>query len=67
LLGFGLWQIPQLSLVVELSFVLLGAWLYWRAASQVANEQQRGKRAATISAALIAVFGALTLWLDFSA
>lgn len=66
-LGFGLWRFPQVSLVVELALVLIGTWLYWRAASQVANAQQRGKRAATICSALIAIFGALILWLDFSA
>jgi hypothetical protein len=66
-LGFGLWRVPQASLVVELALVLIGAWLYWIAASRVANEQRRGKSAAMISAALIAVFGTLTLWLDFSA
>jgi membrane-bound metal-dependent hydrolase YbcI (DUF457 family) len=65
-LGFGLWRIPQVSLLVELALVSIGAWLYWRAASRVADEQQRGKRAATISAVLIAVFGVLILWLDFS-
>ena len=42
-LGFGLWRIPQVSLVAELALVLIGAWLYWRAASRVANDQQ-GRR-----------------------
>ncbi len=66
-LGLGLWRIPQASLAVELALVLLGAWLYWRAARQVVRSRGRGKRAAALSAVLIAVFGALTLWLDFSA
>jgi hypothetical protein len=47
--------------------VLGGAWLYWRAAKRVVAAAGRGGRAATISGALIAIFGVLILWLDFTA
>lgn len=65
-LGLGLWRIPQASVAIELALVLVGAWLYWRAASQVARNQGKGKHAALIATTLIAIFGALTLWLDFT-
>ena len=65
--GFALWQFPLLSFGVELALVLAGAWLYWRAARLVVEAEGRGKRAATIAAALIAVFGVLVLGMDFTA
>jgi hypothetical protein len=65
-LGLGLWRIPLASLTIELALVLAGAWLYWRAASQVVRNQGKGKRAAATAAALIAICGVLTLWLDFA-
>ncbi len=66
-LGLGLWRYPTASAGIELALVLVGAWLYWRTASRVATTEGRGARAATISAALIAVFGVVTLWMDFTA
>ena len=66
-LGFGLWRHPLLSFGIELVLVLAGAWLYWRAANRVVTQAGRGGLAANIAAALIAVFGVLTLWLDFTA
>lgn len=64
-LGFGLWRVPDASAALELILVLLGAWLYWRAAHTVAAQAGRGQRAAALSAALIAFFGLLILGLDF--
>jgi hypothetical protein len=65
--GFGLWRYPSVSAVIELALVLGGAWLYWRAANRVAATAGKGQRAAAISAALIAIFGVLVLWMDFTA
>jgi membrane-bound metal-dependent hydrolase YbcI (DUF457 family) len=65
--GFGLWRYPSMSAVIELALVLGGAWLYWRTANRVVAAAGRGGRAAAISAALIAIFGVLILWLDFTA
>jgi hypothetical protein len=64
-LGLGLWRIPAASAALELILVLLGAWLYWRTARAAAAQAGRGQRAASLSAALIAVFGLLILGLDF--
>jgi hypothetical protein len=65
-LGLGLWQYPLVSFSVELALVLVGAFLYWRTASRVVETAGRGARPAAISAALIAIFGVLILWLDFT-
>jgi membrane-bound metal-dependent hydrolase YbcI (DUF457 family) len=64
--GFGLWRYPSISAVIELALVLGGAWLYWHTANRFAAAG-RGRRAAAISAALIAIFGVLILCLDFTA
>jgi membrane-bound metal-dependent hydrolase YbcI (DUF457 family) len=66
-LGLGLWSYPTASAGIELALVLAGAWLYWRTSSRVARVEGSGARAAAISAALIAVFGIATLWMDFTA
>jgi hypothetical protein len=38
LLGFGLWQVPAVSAVVELALVLGGAYLYYRSARRAPAE-----------------------------
>jgi hypothetical protein len=65
-LGFGLWRYPLVSFSIELALVLLGAWLYWRVANRVAKTEGTGGLAATLAASLIAIFGVLILWLDFT-
>jgi hypothetical protein len=65
-LGLGLWRYPPVSFSIELALVLLGAWLYWRAANRVVKTEGTGELAATIAASLIAIFGVLILWLDFT-
>jgi hypothetical protein len=65
-LGLGLWRFPLASFSIELALVLAGAWLYWRAASRVVETERKGALAAATTASLIAVFGALILWLDFT-
>jgi hypothetical protein len=65
-LGFGLWRFPAVSATVELILVLLGAWMYWRAAHSVAFRAGSGLRLATVTACLIAAFGVLILWMDFT-
>jgi hypothetical protein len=65
-LGLGLWRYPLLSFSIELALVLIGAGLYWRAAKHVVEIAGRGRLAATTTAALIAIFGVLVLWLDFT-
>ena len=50
LLGFGLWQYPAISAILELILVIGGTWFYYRAAMQAtqtnANPEQR-RRAMT--------------------
>jgi hypothetical protein len=41
--------------------------MYWRAANRVVSAEGRGGPAAKIAASLIAIFGVLILWLDFTA
>ena len=65
-LGLGLWRYPLVSFSIELALVLLGAWLYWRTANRVVKTERRGGLAANIAASLIAIFGVLILWLDFT-
>ncbi len=51
LLGFGLWQYPTVSAIVELALVIGGTWFYYRAARQAAeastNQKEQGRRALT--------------------
>ena len=63
-LGFGLWQFRTASVLAELLLVILGAWYYWRAASEVATAAQRGRTRAIIAAALILLCGVAVLALD---
>jgi membrane-bound metal-dependent hydrolase YbcI (DUF457 family) len=63
-LGFGLWQFPAASIVLEFLLVLLGAWLYWRSASVVTAQAGKGRNRAILSAALILACGVIVLALD---
>lgn len=65
-LGFGLWNHLRAAACVELALVLAGAVMYWRAAIEVSAKAARGGRLASISAAMIAAFGLLVLFLDYS-
>ena len=65
-LGFGLWRFPAASIVLELAFVVAGAWVYWNAAKAVSIQAGKKTRLATIAAFLIAGSGVLVLWLDAS-
>jgi len=64
--GFGLWNHPQASACVELVLVVAGAIMYWRAAMEVSARAGRNRRLASISGAMIAVFGLLVLFLDYT-
>lgn len=63
-LGFGLWQLKMVSVSVELLLVLLGAWCYWRAASDVTATARKGRTRAIVTAALIFLCGITVLTLD---
>jgi hypothetical protein len=50
LLGFGLWEYPTASAIVEFVLVIVGIWFYYRAAMQAAEasaDQEQRRRAQT--------------------
>ena len=60
LLGFGLWQYPAISAILELILVIGGTWFYYRAARQAAEvstnqEQRRRAMTSTIGVAVLLV------------
>jgi hypothetical protein len=65
-LGLGLWNDPRAAACVELVLVVAGAAMYWRAAIVVSTRAGRNGRLASLSAAMIAVFGLLLLFLDYT-
>ena len=67
LLGFGLWTRPPLSALLELLLVLAGAVLYWRAARDVSRQAGQSGKWPLISASLIAIFGLIVLYMDYTA
>ena len=64
--GLGLWNHPQMAACVELILVIVGALMYWRAAMQVSAKAGRNGKLASLSAAMIAAFGLLVLFLDYT-
>jgi hypothetical protein len=66
LLGFGLWTHPPIAALVELLLVTAGSLIYWRAARETAAEAGQGGKWASITAALIAIFGLLVLFMDYT-
>ena len=66
-LGLGLWTHPAVSACVELLLVSTGALLYGRAALDVSRQAGRSGRWPLTSASLVAAFGLLVLYMDFTA
>ena len=59
-LGFGLWQYPAISAIMELILVIGGTWFYYRAAMQAAqespnSEQRRRAMTSTVGVAVLLV------------
>ena len=65
-LGFGLWEQPRLAALLELMLVAAGTLMYWRAANKVSVAAGRSGARAALCAGLIAAFGILVLFLDYS-
>lgn len=63
-LGIGLWHIPAAAMAVELIIVLVGAYLYWRAARRTAALHSGSLDRANVAGALILLFGVTILALD---
>lgn len=58
LLGFGIWQYPAISALLEMAFVIGGTWFYYRAAMQAAKasanpEQRRRAITSTVGVAVL--------------
>ena len=64
--GFGLWRHPWTAAGMELLLVVMGAWLYWRAARAITLEDDRARRRARLVSLLILIGGIVVLGLDFS-
>jgi membrane-bound metal-dependent hydrolase YbcI (DUF457 family) len=63
-LGFGLWQFKTVSVLAELLLIILGAWCYWRAASDLTATAHRGRSRAMVAAVLILLCGVTVLAMD---
>jgi membrane-bound metal-dependent hydrolase YbcI (DUF457 family) len=64
-LGFGLWQWPDAAILAELTLVVAGAALYWRAARAVVRTAGgAGRSRADLAAGLILIAGCAILLLD---
>ena len=65
-LGLGLWNEPRVAACVELVLVITGVILYWRAAKDVSAKAGKNGGLASLSAAMVAAFGILVLFLDYT-
>ena len=62
-LGLGLWQYPIVAVVIELLVVLIGSYLYWRAARGLPRD---ASSRANLAAALVLIGGIGVQVLDFT-
>jgi membrane-bound metal-dependent hydrolase YbcI (DUF457 family) len=63
LLGFGLWRVPAVSIPLEAALLLIGVFLYWRAARSIQPKPGSRVTPSLVTAALL-VSGAIVLVLD---
>jgi membrane-bound metal-dependent hydrolase YbcI (DUF457 family) len=66
LFGFGLWRYPWIAASMELLLVVMGAWLYWRAARAITLVDDRARQRAGLVSLLILIGGIVVLGLDVS-
>jgi membrane-bound metal-dependent hydrolase YbcI (DUF457 family) len=66
LFGFGLWRYPWIAAGMELLLVVMGAWLYWRAARAITLVDDRARQRAGLVCLLILIGGIVVLGLDVS-
>jgi hypothetical protein len=67
LFGLGLWMHPDLSACLEFLLVLAGAVFYGIAARDVSRQAGQSVKWPLLSASLIAIFGLLVLYMDYTA
>ena len=63
LLGFGLWRVPMVSIPLEAALLLLGVFLYWRAAKSV-GPRPGSRVTPSVVAGVLLASGATVLVLD---
>jgi membrane-bound metal-dependent hydrolase YbcI (DUF457 family) len=64
--GFGLWRHPSTAASMELMLVVMGAWLYWRAARAITLDDDKARQRARPVSLLILIGGIVVLGLDVS-
>jgi membrane-bound metal-dependent hydrolase YbcI (DUF457 family) len=62
--GFGLWKVEWASILTEAAIMLVGAYLYWRAAQSVERTAGVANGRANLVFGLLVLFGAVVLTLD---
>jgi membrane-bound metal-dependent hydrolase YbcI (DUF457 family) len=62
--GFGLWKVEWASIATEAAIMLVGAYLYWRAAQSVERNAGVANGRANLVFGLLVLFGAVVLTLD---
>ena len=66
MLGLGLWQYRGVVAVLEFALVVLGAWLYWRAARSITEPAQPLRRRALLTSVLMLLGGIGVLLMDLT-
>ena len=64
--GIGLWRYAWTAASMELLLVVMGAWLYWRAARAIVLEDDKARQRARLVSLLILIGGIVVLGLDVS-
>jgi hypothetical protein len=64
--GMGLWRYPWIAASMELLLVVIGTWLYWRAARAITLEDDKARRRARLVSLMILIGGIVVLGLDVS-
>jgi hypothetical protein len=64
--GIGLWRYPWTAASMELLLVVMGAWLYSRAARAITLEDDKARQRARLVSLLILIGGIVVLGLDVS-
>jgi hypothetical protein len=63
-LGFGMWRLHAVSIAAEAALVVVGWWMYWKAAVQTADRNPPLVRTANLAGATVLIAGLVTLVLN---